>query len=179
MKAVMLSIRPQWCELIANGKKTIEVRKSRPKLETPFKCYIYETRGKTDTPWVGEDGHIDFHGRGQVIGEFACDEIYKISNCSNTFRIPFKDEAFTNQIANWSCLSFGEMQEYLSDCDGCGWRISALQIYDKPRELGEFKRCDECPYGPRERCKEHEFGCDRTYALTRRPQSWGYVEELE
>ena len=46
MKSVMLSIRPQWCELIANGKKTIEVRKSRPKLDTPFKCYIYCTAPK-------------------------------------------------------------------------------------------------------------------------------------
>ena len=31
-KAVLISIRPKWCELIANGKKTIEVRKSRPNL---------------------------------------------------------------------------------------------------------------------------------------------------
>ena len=44
-KAVMLSIRPKWCEKIASGEKTIEVRKTRPKLETPFKCYIYETQG--------------------------------------------------------------------------------------------------------------------------------------
>ena len=45
-KAVMLSIRPKWCEKIASGKKTIEVRKTRPKLETPFKCYIYCTLPK-------------------------------------------------------------------------------------------------------------------------------------
>lgn len=43
MQAVMLSVQPKWCELIANGKKTIEVRKRRPKLETPFKVYIYCT----------------------------------------------------------------------------------------------------------------------------------------
>lgn len=44
-KAVLVSIRPKWCEKIVNGEKTIEVRKTRPKLETPFKCYIYETGG--------------------------------------------------------------------------------------------------------------------------------------
>lgn len=44
MKAVMLSINPKWCELIASGKKTVEIRKTRLKLETPFKCYIYETQ---------------------------------------------------------------------------------------------------------------------------------------
>ena len=43
MKSVLMSIRPEWCEKIANGKKTIEVRKTRPKLETPFKVYIYCT----------------------------------------------------------------------------------------------------------------------------------------
>lgn len=31
-KAVMLSIRPEWVERILNGEKTLEVRKSRPKL---------------------------------------------------------------------------------------------------------------------------------------------------
>ena len=46
MKAVMLSIKPKWCELIASGKKTIEVCKTKPKLETPFKCYIYCTKGR-------------------------------------------------------------------------------------------------------------------------------------
>lgn len=44
-KAVMISIRPKWCEKICRGEKSIEVRKTRPKLETPFKCYIYETGG--------------------------------------------------------------------------------------------------------------------------------------
>lgn len=38
-KAVLISIRPKWCEKIINGDKTIEVRKTRPKLDTPFKCY--------------------------------------------------------------------------------------------------------------------------------------------
>lgn len=48
-KAVMLSIRPKWCEKIINGDKTIEVRKTRPKLETPFKCYIYCTKAEVVT----------------------------------------------------------------------------------------------------------------------------------
>lgn len=44
MKSVLISIQPKWCELIASGKKTIEVRKTKPKLETPFKVYIYCTK---------------------------------------------------------------------------------------------------------------------------------------
>ena len=43
MQAVLISIQPGWCELIASGKKTVEVRKTMPLLPTPFKAYIYET----------------------------------------------------------------------------------------------------------------------------------------
>ena len=73
MKAVLMSIRPQWCELIASGKKTIEVRKTRPKLETPFKVYIYCTK----TGFVpGEKyGFKAWASMGKVMGEFICDGI--------------------------------------------------------------------------------------------------------
>lgn len=30
-KAVLISIRPEWCDLIVRGEKTIEVRKTRPR----------------------------------------------------------------------------------------------------------------------------------------------------
>ena len=70
-KAVMLSVRPKWCEKIASGEKTIEVHKTRPKINTPFKCYIYCTLPKyphedfiaTDYP------RPQFYGGGKVIGE--------------------------------------------------------------------------------------------------------------
>ena len=54
MKAVLISLRPKWCEKIASGEKKIEVRKTRPKLQTPFKCYIYCTaeRAGYDALWV-------------------------------------------------------------------------------------------------------------------------------
>jgi predicted transcriptional regulator len=42
-KAVLISIKPKWCDLIRQGRKTVEVRKTCPKLEVPFKVYIYET----------------------------------------------------------------------------------------------------------------------------------------
>lgn len=43
MKSVLISIKPKWCELIATGKKTVDVRKNEPKVGVPFKCYIYCT----------------------------------------------------------------------------------------------------------------------------------------
>lgn len=45
-KAVLLSIRPEWCVKILNGEKTVEIRKNRPKLKPPFKCYIYCTKAQ-------------------------------------------------------------------------------------------------------------------------------------
>lgn len=29
-KAVLISIRPEWCEKILNGEKTVEIRKKSP-----------------------------------------------------------------------------------------------------------------------------------------------------
>lgn len=52
-KSVLISIRPEWCELIVSGEKTIEVRKTRPKLDMPFKCYIYCTNRRPFLVWGG------------------------------------------------------------------------------------------------------------------------------
>ena len=90
MKSVLISIQPKWCELIASGRKTVEVRKTRPKLDTPFKCYIYQTkeskRSFLDHRFNSAINGISHHSEmGKVIGEFVCDKIYPIkvfSNCS-------------------------------------------------------------------------------------------------
>lgn len=174
MKAVLISIQPKWCELIASGIKTVEVRKSKPKIETPFKVYIYETQGrkysfkvKADTiakhdddrfldcargnPPIKEDknGKPYFsYGRMKVIGEFVCDEIteypYETFNDGEHF-MPYGELEKT-------CLDGWELYDYLGTKDGYGWHISNLKIYDKPKELSEFYRvcekpeCDDCPY---------------------------------
>ena len=86
-RAVLLSIQPRYCELIASGKKTVEVRKTRPKLETPFKCYIYCTQSEllTKSHLTGEiyvasnkkyKKLLELRGNltlsDKVIGEFVC-----------------------------------------------------------------------------------------------------------
>lgn len=189
MKSVLISIHPKWCELIVSGEKTIEVRKSRPKIETPFKCYIYETKARSDMPtFVDEDGHTlytGYTGRGQVIGEFVCDKIYDIEP---HYDIP----NFCNQyIRGWKfgdgepCLSFAELGAYLGGKHGYGWHISDLKIYDKPKELGSFWKAGKCPYASESGCA-YEYHCFRSgqtqrcgETLTRPPQSWCYVEVLQ
>ena len=161
MKAVLLSVRPQWCELIANGKKTIEVRKTRPKLDTPFKVYIYQTKPKDRLITILRDGDENYgegywSGRNQkVIGEFICDCILPIYP-------PFGNKT------DGTCLSAPEMYQYAENKTLYGWHISALQIYDKPKELNEFHK----PIMPTGLRYEDD-------AIKRPPQSWAYVEEYD
>jgi hypothetical protein len=203
-QCVLISIRPQWCAKIANGEKTIEVRKTRPKMETPFKCYIYCTNDKENTlfkdwidpPFVTKEYNIMRrkgvknvfadnrpwdNANGKIIGEFVCDNIKAYfwddfigaEDLDGTIR----EKAVAGEGTYWiqeseclaMCLSlYNEILPYGNGKTLYGWHISALQIYDKPRELSEFHK-PEMPTGLR-----YE---DDT--IKRQPQSWAYVEEYD
>lgn len=75
MKKVLLSVHPKWCELIFNGKKTIEVRKNIPKLEPPFEVLVYCTKHKGGKKIINEVLN-NVYCSGAVIGSFICDKIY-------------------------------------------------------------------------------------------------------
>nr|DAP82822.1 MAG TPA: hypothetical protein [Caudoviricetes sp.] len=182
-KAVMLSIRPKWVEKIASGEKTIEVRKTRPKLQTPFKCYIYCTM---DHPYISvscaELDKLNYRtntvGRcnGKVIGEFTCERIAPITYDGGRLWCP-TNAAFSPA----TCLSQAEIIAYIGDKGRCyGWHISDLRIYDAPKELSEFKTlcrvdadCCACPY-----YNYTKMGCDGR-VIGRPPQSWCYVDDLQ
>ena len=167
-KAVMLSIRPKWCEKIASGEKTIEVRKTRPKLETPFKCYIYETQG-----WWKRDGLRAFRLGGRVIGEFTCDRIDRLAPANEPYGIYDIDDDYVLQ----TCLENGALWDYGHGTPLYGWHISGLKIYNTPKELSKFSR-------PFENCIDKvcdEFGCascENGGHIKRPPQSWCYVEAM-
>ncbi len=151
-KAVLIRIRPEWCEKIINGWKTIEVRKTRPKLNPPFKCYIYKC------------------GNGKIIGEFLCDQIININGAE---RIP-------SDVARPTCLEPAELHQYLGAATGFGWHISNLKIYDTPRELDDFRRackndwwCESCAM-----YSEYNGTCGNgSLQIRRPPQSWCYYVE--
>lgn len=194
MKSVLISIQPKWVEKIAKGEKTIEVRKTRPKIETPFKCYIYETQGEYKTGTgifaYGIELKGTKKGKGKVIGEFVCDKIYKFAGrWFGDYTRPFGTEAM---ILRESCLTLDELTNYLSLKNGYAWHISDLKIYQKPKELSEFKaicnkvkhyeteskeffdHCLNCEYlTETTRCLD-SFECGKF--ITRPPQSWQYIE---
>lgn len=151
-KAVLISIRPKWCELIANDKKTIEVRKSRPKIATPFRCYIYCTKDRHLTFYRGKqhcyaDDHtqnaFDIPCNGAIIGEFVCDSIDTYDD-DTIFSFRHEDYARWNDFdLDRACIHPEDFQNYSDGEWLYGWHISGLKIYDKPLNLSEFCVQDE------------------------------------
>ena len=170
-KAVMISIRPEWVKKIARGEKTVEVRKSRPKLETPFKCYIFCTKAQKpvlvalqnleDSPYVMTCGNASKKYpvedttwarllNGTVCGEFTCHTILPITVFDNG---SIKDWDYWS--LNEACISYEDMADYIGHGkQGYGWRIADLKIYDEPKELSEF-------------------------GVNRAPQSWRFINDSD
>lgn len=178
-KSVLISIHPKWTELILEGSKTIEVRKTCPSIGTPFKVYIYHTLPKSGD-WNDKAG--------RVVAEFTCDYIERYvrvgtSGSLRTYYRKVEPGTFLAKDIDYKamCLTPNEFADYGNGKILYGWHISGLKIYDKPKALIEFKRWNRTEnnspcahtkflYEPCESCKE----CN----LTRPFQSWGYVEEL-
>lgn len=185
-KAVLISIRPQWCAKIASGEKTIEFRKSRPELKKPFKCYIYCTKADYYT-WDLRVSNvtIPFAEKccGKVIGEFICSDFVLFNGGKKwpDFRENrAQAEAATPEVLKKACLTARELWAYESKGNPIGWCISDLVIYDTPHELNSFRRV--CPEElDCESCAMHSENTGRcgneALYLRRAPQSWCYVEE--
>ena len=185
MKAVLISIRPNWCELIAKLEKTIEVRKTKPAIEAPFKCFIYCTKDNSGIMRSQIWKHNNHVMNGKVIGEFICDKIITV-DCDSV--APFDPE--THEYIDQECC-FGRetLWEYTNGYCCYGWHISNLVIYDEPKELSEFYttcedfRCEGCEhlkYMP-VNSSEYDYECEYDgyhKPINRAPQSWCYVEEV-
>ena len=163
MKAVLISIKPKWCDLIRRGRKTVEVRKTCPKLEVP-------------------DGG---RGSGLVFGEFTCtgfDVFRPIGKGISIKRFPALYE---------SCLTLDEIVKYAQGEPVYGWQISQLKLYEEPLKLEDFSRHGFCGMNGTGVCGNADCenyqpsgnymdpptcaidGC----ILYESPQSWCYVEE--
>lgn len=194
LPSIMQSIKPQYCELIAAGKKTIEVRKTRPKIETPFKSYIYQTWHK----WVYDILPELLKNQRKVIGEYICDDIveleydefeecYMFKNCYCGYTL--------DEILSASCLSYDAFCKYGNRKPIYLWHITNLKIYDEPKELSDFyticnkddlDQCGDCKYiesySASFPCEDGgDWWCtvDNKKPLTRPFQSWGYVYEID
>lgn len=150
----MLSIRPEWCDLILRRVKSLEVRKTKPKLEPPFKCYIYETKAKTVKPYMDKNGGMIMHGRGQVIAEFICDRVEMVE-------IPFPayQKELPKKYIGKSYVTYDSLHRYAGHDPVYFWHISKLKEYYFPKEISNFVN-------------------SKGEKIKNAPQSWGYVEEI-
>lgn len=157
MKAVLLSIRPEWCKKILSGEKTVEVRRTCPVHGTPFKAYIYCTlagSGSLFMDVLNRDVAAWNRGgwpekKGRVIGEFTCKKITGITHVGETgswepaslyVMAPGSYYKPADELLEAACMSKETAEKYLKGRDGCGWHISDLKVYDNPKPLSDFSK---------------------------------------
>ena len=184
MKAVLLSIQPEWCKKILSGEKTVEVRRTCPVHGTQFKVYIYCTLAGSDSLFMdvlNRDVAAWNRGgwpekRGRVIDEFTCKKITGLTHVGETgsrepaclyVMAPGSYYKPSDELLEAACMSKETAEKYLKGRDGCGWHISDLKIYDRPRPLSDFTRL-----------RATKFGYEPV-DIERPPQSWFYVEDAE
>lgn len=181
-KAVLYSIQPLHCFNITTGLKLAEVRTKKPKIDLPFKAYIYCTKaqeffirgrireslqdlyrlpsGEIKYGYSGElmcygEGEYDENNflNGKVIGEFICKEIKEYTE-EKLFE--GMDEINRSFAEEYSCLSIDDLLAYKGKKDVLYFiDISDLVIYDKPKELSEFYR--ECEENECDNCPYFHF----------------------
>ena len=179
-KSMLISIQPYYVFLIiakAMGwnitqEKTIEVRKTIPKDKNwDRKTIIYCSKNKKSFAKIPKEYQpLMEKFLGKVIGEFVCDEIIEIlpdNEIYGTYDIS-DDEVIA------SCLVNGDLWNYGKGKTLYGFHISDLVIYDKPKELREFRKPIDCHRGLQSYNCSGCWDCE----ITRPPQSYCYVEEL-
>lgn len=211
MKSVLIAIQPYYVFLIIarlmgwtlQQEKTVEVRKDYPKASDWNKVtHIYCSKNRKSFNRIPKE-YQPFMEKllGKAVGEFVCDKFdyryFYIDTDGTPISNIYKD------FEQASCLKRKEIINYILSPNKnlkvhkgtrwvVGWHISDLKIYDKPKELGEFKKecqqygadnplCDDCRYY--DCCKgvdydESDCVVDGLIPLNRPPQSWYYIKEL-
>ena len=205
MSKILMSIRPEWCKRIFNGEKTIEVRKTRPLIDMPFKVFVYETKAQFVKSIRGACTTFGY-GHGKVIGEFVCDRVEEYEgefwddDTYERIQEPWEPSDFAEygeyeydtigengefygkgiELSKQSCLSWNELRKYVGQGlkDFYGWHITEPKLFEKPRGLGEFKHKIKVPWAWQENGKAIGYFY-KWQPITRAPQSWVYCETID
>lgn len=185
IKMILASIKPYYYYLIAEEKKKIEVRKTAFK-NLPQDISFYMSKDEKSFAKIPKEFQEKYRKHfGKVGMRVICDKVYSIKNQGNSFVVANEEQGVTNEIARQSCLDYYDMDNYLGNKGGYGWHISDLKIYDKPKELSEFRPI--CKLEGKDAicalfCLNWKydgglfFECTRK--VTRPPQSYMFVEEV-
>ena len=169
MKSILISIKPEWVAKILNNEKDIEIRKTMPKCDLPIDVYIYCTKEKPRIVDLRDDAFYlgcSLRLNGKVVAKFTLRKVEEIK---------FDDKDIQKQ----ACLTEEELFDYLFDNTpyhedmkkGYAWHIDNLVIFDKPKELSEFKQ-------PRDSYGKVNWNANDYYytELTKAPQNYCYIE---
>lgn len=179
MKAILLSIKPEWLVKILNKEKTIEVRKKFPKDYVGW-VYLYCSKSK---PYLTRETAAFIYGydneplNGKVVARFWCD---KVETLGIKYGKGWETDTMTiKEIEQKSCLDRFKLYDYLKGKNGFAIHISKLEIFDKPRELGEFVVCT----AKNHTCvKSFSYPCRKCVymnELTKAPQNLCYIENID
>ena len=167
MKAILMSIRPEWVAKILNGEKTIEIRKTKPKRKLPIDVYIWCTKPNNGlcalgrmfddrvgriTYFVDKERDIKKYTdtgevfNGKVVAKFTLRKVEEFIQGLNeaeyenlpNFALKDYDYYGLEDLMEKACLNDEEINEYAPDLSFYAWHISDLVIFDKPKELSEF-----------------------------------------
>ena len=181
---VLASLKPYYYYLIGEKIKTLEIRKSDLK-NLPQDVLFYMSKDEKSFAKIPKEFQEKYRKHfGKVGIEFICDKSICLDYYPQDYTgMPGK---FSEMICKESCLSYDEIMAYKKEKLAYGWHVSNLEVYDEPKKLSKFYRpcsykgiCYSCnrfrPNGtPND--KPNDF-CDGT--ITRPPQSYQFVEELE
>ena len=200
MKAIMISIQPQWVSKILNKEKLVEIRKTKPKCELPCKVYIYCTKPKKwwafsnwgatsdELVWKIKDKVKMCNGlevwddeceklNGKVVAEFTLNKVDTLERDLNDW-LPKNRYDVSNDLLENINLNQEQLWNYGQGKILYAWYIDDLKIYDKPKLLQVFFRpCGDCDKKDTDRCIYEDSYCRAK--VIRPPKSYCYVEELE
>jgi len=193
MRAILLSVRPEWVEKILNGEKTVEIRKSSPKYKLPIEVYIYCTKGgkaiKKEVTLASNNHTYIRKLNGEIVGKFTLNKVIDIH---------YLDE---NGLQEASCLTPTELYKYANNGRKqlYAWCIDNLEVFAFPKTLcstgnpgdtfsgihpikkygydkcGDRGHCSIGQQGGGDKCNEPICLQNSPYG-TKPPQSWQYVE---
>ena len=180
MKAIMISIKPQWVYKILNKEKLVEIRKTKPKCELPCEVYVYCTKPKKwwafsnwgatsdELVWKIKDKVKMCNGlevwdddceklNGKVVAEFTLNKVDTLERDLNDW-LPKNRYDVSNELLKDINLNQNELWNYGQGKILYAWHIDDLKVYDKPKELSEFSG-----FIPNNKCEKHEngFDCDK------------------
>lgn len=182
---ILASIKPYYYYLIAEEKKKIEVRKTALK-NLPQDIAFYMSKDEKSFAKIPKEFQEKYRKHFGKIGmRVVCDKLnkYTFSHYEAEYRV-------THVEQDAMCLNQPELIRYGKGNPLYGWHISDLKIYDKPKELSEFKTppceknekaCGNCKWLVKINTPDvYECECyvEDGRPITRSPQSYMFVEEV-